>query len=160
MTGSRDTGGTASYPSYAVAVAGLNPIVDLRDNSLYNTQTSAGTGAFSYALGVQGYGLLGNLTSNYNDLYTSGPQAHFSILGNLTNTGLGDRLTLAAWQAGTGKDTNSINADPLYTNPTNLQPLSGSPLFGAGQTIPGIATDITGAARGNPPVSAPMKVPT
>src|SRR5205085_1790505 len=60
-------------------------------------------------------------------------------------------LTLAAWQAATGKDANSISADPLYGSTTNLQPQPGSPVIAAGQTIAGITTDILGVARNNPP---------
>ncbi len=153
MTGFRDAISTpATMPSYALAIAGTNPIVDVRNNSLYNTQTAANTtAASSYAIGLASALPLSNLTINYNDLYTSGANGKLTRFGSLAASAGTDSTTLAAWQANTGKDLNSISADPMYTSATDLQPLSGSQLFGAGQAIAGITTDILGFVRGNPP---------
>ena len=81
---------------------------------------------------------------NNNNYYVSGPAAVLGSVGGL------DRTTLAAWQASTGQDANSIAANPLFNTPTNLQPQTGSPLGAAGAVTP-TTTDITGAIRGNPP---------
>ena len=102
MTGSRNA---ASFPSYGLAIGGTNPTVDLRDNILSNTQTSSSTGK-SYAIGLAYASPYTNLTSNYNDLFTSGAQGNFSQTGGLGTTGT-DRTSLAAWQTETTKDTNS-----------------------------------------------------
>ena len=102
MTGAR-TG--ASSPSYGVFVGGANPIVDLRDNIFFNTQTNGSTGK-SYAIGLIYASPYTNLTSDFNDLFTSGANAFFAETGGF-GTGGTDRLTLGAWQAETGKDGNS-----------------------------------------------------
>ena len=155
MTGARDAAVLATQPSYALAILGANPGVDIRDNALYNTQTAAnggaGGGAGSYAIGFSAIGLYNIPISNYNDLYSSGASSHFSAVGNLVNV-LGDRPNLAAWRNETGKDTpNSFSADPLFVSASFLRPQAGSPLLGAGQSIAGITTDIVGDPRGNPP---------
>src|SRR5207249_11170588 len=119
-------------------------------NALYNTQTSTSTGK-SYAIGLAYASPYANLTSNYNDLFTSGAQGFFAQTGGLGTAGT-DRTSLAAWQTETGKDTpNSISADPLFTSASNLRPQAASPLIGAGQTIGGITTDIDGNTRQSPP---------
>ena len=150
MTGDRGTGTTAS--SLALAIGGANPVVNVINNALFNTQTTASTGR-SYAIGL-GYGLAGsanftNLTSNYNDLFTSGANAGFSTITNLNPT-VTELTSLAAWQnaaTGTGKDTpNSISVDPLFTSLTDLH-ISGAPLQDAGTTIAAVTDDIDGQSR-------------
>ena len=51
-------------------------------------------------------------TSDYNDFYTTG--------ANLARWGGTDITDLAALQAASGKDVNSISADPLFVSNTNL----------------------------------------
>ena len=64
----------ATTGSYALAIIGANPLSNVRDNALYNTQTAtnggAGGTAGSYAIGLSSIGLYNFFTSNYNDLYT------------------------------------------------------------------------------------------
>jgi hypothetical protein len=83
MSGNRDTGGATSQPAFALAILGANPLVDLRDNALYNVST-AGTGgpggnAGSYAIGLSSTAPYTKLTSNYNDLFTSGASSHAAL---------------------------------------------------------------------------------
>ena len=52
---------------YALAVNGNNPLLDLRDNILFDTQAT-GAANLSYAIGL-GYATFTNLTSNWNDLF-------------------------------------------------------------------------------------------
>ncbi|HEU5066127.1 MAG TPA: hypothetical protein VFT86_09695, partial [Gaiellaceae bacterium] len=170
MTGARDGGATlTSTGSYALAVVGANPLLNVRNNALYNTQTAtnggAGNTAGSYAIGLSAIGLYNFLTSNYNDLYTSGPSSHFSAVGAIGTATVAqvpffDRPTFAAWKAETGKDANSINVDPMFGSATNLRPLPGSPLLGAGQTIAGITTDIVGDPRADPPTIGAYENPS
>jgi hypothetical protein len=56
------------------------------------------------------------------------------------------RTTLANWQAGSGTDTNSIEDDPLYTDPDagDLTLQAESPAVDAGVVIPGVNDDFTG----------------
>ena len=151
MVGNRDAGvgGATSQPAFALAILGANPKVDLRDNALYNIST-AGTGgpggnAGSYAIGLSSTAPYTNLTSNYNDLFTSGTSSHFAMAGSLVNV-LFDLPTLAAWQAALGTDANSIAVDPTFSSPINLQPSPGTPLVGAGTPV-AVTVDILGLAR-------------
>lgn len=143
MTGTR---GAATNPSIALAIGGSNPPVDIRDNILVNTQTSTGTGR-SYAIGLA-YSTYSNLISNYNDLFTSGTSAKFAVVGGLTNTPAGDRLTLAAWRTETGQDLSSISADPNFSGTNDLHVVNTgptvSPVANAGVVIAGITVDFDG----------------
>jgi hypothetical protein len=81
---------------------------------------------------------------NYNDYWVpvssaTGPQ----VLGFLAS----DRLLLTDIQAATGKDANSISADPLFVSATNLHLGAGSPAIGVGQTIAAVTDDIDGDGR-------------
>ncbi len=148
MTGSKDISTTATAPSYALAILGTNPLVDIRDNILYNTQTSVGVGSNSYAIGLGAFPPYTNVTSNFNDLFTSGPQSTFARTGSLAILLGADSANLAAWQGATGKDANSISSDPLFVNtPDNLHVPPTSPVFNAGTPAGGIVTDIDGDTR-------------
>ncbi len=89
-------------------------------------------------------------TSNYNVtwLNTSGGTQTFGQSGS-TNY-----ITLADWQAGTGKDLQSISADPLFTNPGagNYMPAN---IAGDGATMGtssvGVTDDILSVIRGANP---------
>jgi Calx-beta domain len=148
MTGDRGTGTTAS--SLALAIGGTNPIVNARNNILYNTQTTVSTGR-SYAIGTA-YGPTGaanfsNLTSDNNDLFTSGANAGFSVITTLNS---GTELTsLAAWQTATGKDAASVSGDPKFMSATELHIDTSmtTVVSNAGTPISGITIDIDGDTR-------------
>ncbi|MFZ1220314.1 MAG: hypothetical protein WAO00_13545, partial [Chthoniobacterales bacterium] len=142
MTGARDSASLATSPSFALAVLGSNPVVDIRDNVLYNTQTSATAASLSYAIGLSSIAPFTNITSNFNDFFTSGASAAFSRIGSLAQSTGVDLTTLAAWQASTGKDANSISADPLFVNSlTDLHVPIGSPVVNVGTAVGGIVVD-------------------
>ncbi|QQR73046.1 MAG: DUF11 domain-containing protein [Holophagales bacterium] len=149
MVGNRDTGGATNQPAFALAVLGANPKVDIRNNALYNISTAgtggAGGNAGSYAIGLSSTAPFNNITSNYNDLFTSGGSSHFAMAGSLSSIVV-DVATLAAWQSTVGKDANSISVDPLFNSSTVLQPQLGSPLLNAGTPV-AVTIDITGATR-------------
>ncbi len=137
MTGDRGAGTTGS--SLALAVMGTDPIIDIRNNILINKQTTASTGK-SYAIGL-GYSTFVNLTSNYNDLFTSGANANFGVTTAL-NSGT-DRTTLALWQTATGKDANSKNLDATFMSATDLHlNVSGNPGLNAAATPIAVTDDI------------------
>ncbi|HKP51475.1 MAG TPA: S-layer homology domain-containing protein [Chloroflexia bacterium] len=151
MTG--DRGATATqYGSFGLAIGGTDQPINVINNILMNTQTQSGGGAGgrSYAIGV-GYTTFANLTSNYNDLYVNGAQATLGLTGALLNTAGGgtgtDRVDLAAWQAGTGKDANSISADPLFVSTTDLHITPPSPANNTGTPIGTVTTDFDGQTR-------------
>jgi hypothetical protein len=148
MTGSRVA---ATNPSYALAIGGSNPIVDVRSNIFLNTQTGTSTGKM-YAIGTAS-STFSNMTSNYNDFFVSGTNTFVGQSGGLGTAGT-DRATLAAWIAATGVDTpNSISADPTFVSASNvhLQTSPIPPVSRAGVTIAGITTDFDGDSRQSPP---------
>jgi parallel beta-helix repeat protein len=77
-------------------------------------------------------------TMDYNNLFTIG-----NFVGRLTNTDYGD---LAAWQAGSGRDVNSVSYNPGYLSATNLH--SGSHwIDGRGLALAEVTDDIDGEPR-------------
>ncbi len=146
MTGTR---GTASYSSYALAIGGTTPVLDIKNNALFNSQSSTGAGQ-SYAIGLAYTSTTGgylNLTSIKNGMDTSGTSALLAKVGSL-NQGTGTTLaTLAAWTVETGADATSISADPMFNSTTNLRPQIGSPLVNAGIPAGGIVNDILCVSR-------------
>jgi hypothetical protein len=150
MTGNRGAG--ATFPSYGLAIAGSNPIVDIRNNIFSNTQTTASTGKM-YAIGTNS-ATFTNMTSNFNDLYVTGTNTFVGQTGGL-GTGGTDRATLANWQTTTGGDANSIGTDPLFISTTDLHlqaGLTASPALGAGTTGTGVTIDFDNDPR---PAAAP-----
>ena len=154
MTGDRGT--TANlYPSFALAIAADQP-TNVLNNILLNTQTrtgSTGGGGESVAYGILP-ATFANLTSNYNDLFVSGPNGVVGLTGGLTSTaqtttaGTGVvRTTLADFQTATGKDANSVSVDPLFVSDTDLHLQITSPVRDAGTPIAGVTTDIDGNTR-------------
>jgi hypothetical protein len=149
MTGTI-TGSVGTYPSYALAIGGSNPVVDARDNVLLFTQVTNGTG-IGYAIGTASTTFT-NLTSDHNVMFTS-TGALFGVgkTGGLSTSGT-TRTTLANWQSATGKDTNTVFANPLFASTTNLHITNAtSPAWQTGTPIAAITTDIDGEARGTTP---------
>jgi hypothetical protein len=146
MTG--DRGAVASQiGSYGVAITGVDPTVELKNNVLYTTQTSGGgANAKSYAIGMVTT-TFANLDSNYNDFVSTGANA-----GGFRTAGLGatgtDLATLSAWQTAVSDDANSLAVDPTFVDPlVNLHLQSGSPMVGAGTAAGGITVDFDGDSR-------------
>jgi hypothetical protein len=76
--------------------------------------------------------------SNYNNLYTAGP--------NLTPI----HTTLASYQAVTGRDSLSVSVPPQFTSTSVLIP-NAPALMNSGLLLPEVPTDINGRLRNNPP---------
>jgi uncharacterized repeat protein (TIGR01451 family) len=81
------------------------------------------------------------LTSNYNVLFASGTGGVLGLFNAI------DQATLAAWQAATGQDANSIAADPLYVSTTDLHLTAASPARNIGLVIPSVAVDFDNDTR-------------
>lgn len=137
--------------SYALAIGGTDPSVELKNNILYNTQTATGA-ANNYAIGYAS-AAFSNLVSNNNLYYTAGSNGKLAVTGELGDNTVGTVLTtLAALQTVTSQDANSINTDPLFSRTDSLVPdLRATGIVGAGTAIPGVTTDIAGVVRNNPP---------
>src|SRR4030095_5236518 len=128
------TGG--SDKSYALAVGGSNPTIDVRNNILVNTQNN-GTGN-NYAIGF-GYSTFTALTSNNNDFFVTNPGATFFIGATSSLSSPTNQATLANLQTATGKDGSSINVNPVFTSATNLHIVAANatnaPLDNGGATV-------------------------
>ena len=138
------TGATlsSSYTSYSACLSVFSGItaLDVRNNIFKNSMTPvSGTGNKTYAV----YSASTNAAFtniNHNNYFIDGINPKVGYLSS-------DRTTLANWQSATTQDANSISGDPLFTSPTNMLPLSGSPVIGAGTAIAGITTDYAGTTR-------------
>ncbi len=136
----------ADQGQFALAVGGSNPLIDVRDNVLFDEQAT-GAANQGYAIGL-GYATFTNLTSDRNDLFVP-PVGNFRFgrTGSLGTGGGTDHLTLAAWQSATGKDAASIASDPLFASPTDLHLTDGSPARDAGIPLAAVTADIDGEPR-------------
>lgn len=131
------TGGT--YPSYAIAISGSNPIVTLKNNIFVNNNTAA-TASLQYAIGL-GYNTFTNLTSDYNDFFSVGTD--LANVNNLSSSGA-EQHTLADWQTTTGQDAHSKNINPVFVSASDLHtaPVADNlPLMDSG-TVVSVTTDI------------------
>lgn len=102
-------------------------------NLLNNILAASGGGYAIYTWNTNNLG-----ASNNNDLYTTGPW-----LGRWAGTNADG---LAAWQSISGKDNNSVSADPLFYSPTDLHALQIA-LDSTATPISGITEDIDGDLR-------------
>ncbi|MGH9930681.1 MAG: beta strand repeat-containing protein, partial [Pyrinomonadaceae bacterium] len=158
MTGNRGTT-TTQTPSYGVAITGVDPTVELKNNIFYNTLDpgSGGANAKSYAIGMMTTTFV-NLDSNFNDFFSAGPLPGFFRSGSLGAAAGTDYGTLALWRAAVADDINSQELDPVYVNPANDLHLNGltTPLLGDGLAGFAITTDFDNDPRpaANPDVGA------
>jgi hypothetical protein len=116
---------TSGYALYVVDGSGI----DVMNNNLVST----GGGYAIYWSSIGGLGV-----SNYNNLYTTGTNVGYSSSTNRTN--------LAAWQAATGLDMNSVSVDPQYFSATDLH-TGASAINGRGTPIAAVTDDIDGNIR-------------
>lgn len=125
------TGGTTAAPLWSS--------IDMRNNSisLIRSGITATTGLLYFA---EAY-ITNGFQSSHNNYHYDGQGTSGMVRVATTNYN-----TLADWQA-LGKDTLTINADPLYNGITDLNCLGNSPNRNAGTTISGINTDILGLTR-------------
>jgi hypothetical protein len=161
MTGSR-IAAAGQVPSFAVAIAGIDPTVELKNNIFYTTQdgSAGGANAKSYAIGMQTTTFT-NLNSNYNTFYTAGLTPGFFRRGSLAPAAGSDYDKIALWRVDTGQDANSLTVDPIFVNPvTDLHLQATSPMLGAGTPIAGVTIDFDGQARDTPPDIGADEIPT
>lgn len=104
----------------------------LFNNVLVHEGTLPGNHALHLSINSQ------DAVSNYNNLYTAGP--------NLTPI----YTTLAAYQAATGRDSLSVSVPPQFISTSVLVP-NAPALMNSGLYLPEVPTDITGWLRNNPP---------
>jgi hypothetical protein len=147
-TGDRGAGANQTG-SFAIAITGANPVVELTDNILYSTQTSSdvGTNDKTYAIGME-TSTFTNFASDFNDFFTSGANAAGFRTGGLTAGGGTDHATLAAWRTATTKDASSKSVDPLFVSPlTNLHLQGNSPMINQAAASLLVTNDFDGQTR-------------
>ncbi|MBK8427987.1 MAG: hypothetical protein IPL27_19370 [Lewinellaceae bacterium] len=142
MTGDRGAVATQT-PSYAIAITGTDPVVDLKNNIFYTTQIASGGGvnAKSYAIGIATTSFV-NLNSNFNNFWSDGANDGGFRSGSLGAAAGTDYATLALWQAAVSDDANSLEIDPGFLNPLNDLHIPVNALASAGTPIVGITDDI------------------
>ncbi|NUN09581.1 MAG: T9SS type A sorting domain-containing protein [Ignavibacteriaceae bacterium] len=111
-------------------------------NNIIQVLRSSNTPSAKY-YAVQFENILGNIVSDYNDMFVNGNGVMF---GNWNGT---DISSLPAWKTTTGLDANSISKFVHFAD--SLGPHLAAPSLGdldlAGTTIPGIDVDIDGELR-------------
>ncbi|MGB4844283.1 MAG: T9SS type A sorting domain-containing protein [Ferruginibacter sp.] len=132
--------------SYSIGIALDNDVsANIKNNIVYNQLGLLG-GIGTGAAGIAVQTGVGQFTSlDYND-YVSAATLGTNSIGKIGATDYG---TLAAWQAATGAEANSLNVIPVFVSATNLHLDSASncQLDGYGTPIAGITTDIDAATR-------------
>ncbi len=124
--------------SAALHVGAGARLLDIRNNSFYNTLTNISDTSYAYAF----YSEVGDTAFsqfNYNNYYASGTQGK---LGFLTT----DLLSLANIVTATSSNFNSINFNPNYNSATDLH-AQGVSLYQKATPIAGITTDIDAETR-------------
>ncbi len=119
------------------ATVGTFSTIDIANNNLINMA------------GSQAMYLVGSkipVSSDYNNLYTSGPSlVKFALIKG------GFYSRLSDWFLTTGNDANSISADPVFVSATDLHLKKNSPCARKGIATPMFQYDIDGDYRKNNP---------
>ncbi len=146
---------TASQSGAGIRIASTTPAnLTLKNNavSVDLTSTTATINhydivapATSYAWGTGG--------ADYNDYHFNASNAQMKLGGVGTSVPYTAVADLATWktQFTPAQDAASISADPLFSSPSNLAPIVGSPILDAGVAGTGVTVDYTGATRVDPP---------
>ena len=138
LSGTISRSGATTDKSAALYIASTVGGLDIKNNSLNNSiVNSSGTSA-AYAI----YSDAANTAFtaiNYNNYFVAGSQAMLAYLA-------ADQSTLAAWKTASGQDVNSLNGNPAFASPTDLQPTSGI-MNKTGVYISTVLTDYAGNTR-------------
>lgn len=132
------------YPSYGIALSGLDPSVDMRNNIMTTTQIATGGGAVkTYAFGTAST-TFDNLISDHNSFFSGGVQAGGFRSGSLANNAGTSYPTIAAWRTATSRDMNSVQVEPVFVSATDLHlDANSNPLIkSAGTPISTVTSDI------------------
>jgi len=99
---------------------GIGSVADIRNNAVVNKLgrlASLGLGA----CGIYAQTDNTQFTDiNYNDYFINSTGSGINAIGKLSTTTTA--VTLSGWKTATGKDINSVSADPGFTSDSNLQP--------------------------------------
>lgn len=142
--GGSQTAGAAN--TFAFSSDGATNTRAVQDNVFMNARGNAGGTGKHYAVQLGGAGVNpAGLTSNANIFYAPATGGVLGLYGGA------DRGTLADWQAATGQDAGSFNADPLFVSPTtatvDLHMQDASPASAAGVLVASVTDDFDGELR-------------
>ncbi|WP_414655260.1 beta strand repeat-containing protein, partial [Flavobacterium sp. UBA7682] len=130
--------------SYGIAITGIDPSVEMKNNIISTTQIATGGGLLkTYAFGTLST-TFNNLVSNNNVFYSGGVQDGGFRSGSLANNAGTSYATLADWTTATAKDANSIEVQPVFVAANDLHLVSGSnpTIDGIGAPIASVTNDI------------------
>ena len=143
LQGNVTSSSTANWSACISLISGTT-LVDMRNNILKNSlQPTSGTPASKTYAVMNGGTATTFSSSNYNDYYVNG-------IGPNIGYQTADQATLAAWQAATTQDANSMSLDPVFVSGTDLH-ASAAGLMKTGVLIPTVLNDFAGTFRTNPP---------
>ena len=126
---------------YAIADTGAGTALTVLNNAIQLSERTNRTVALWHGGGV--------FSSDYNALSNRTGGNPLCAVGHAGTT---DYTTLASWQNATGRDGNSLEGDPGFSDSLNLHITPNSSLLdGRGLAIPSILTDADGEGRGDPP---------
>lgn len=149
MSGDRGTV-AMQMPSYGIAITGVDPIIDLRNNIIFNEQVASGGGvnAKAYAIGMVST-TFANLNSNYNDFVTIGANDGGFRSGSLGTTSNVDYATLALWATAVADDANSVEITPVFvaSNDLHLDTVLNPTLDNLGTPISTVTQDFDCESR-------------
>jgi trimeric autotransporter adhesin len=141
LTGNRESNNFVNFaPSYGVAIVGNSPIVELKNNIIYNNQTISGASlnANAFALGTSSNNFA-NLDADYNLYFPNGANSRGFRSGSLLANQGTNYANVSLWSNATGDDINSAligEVDPLFVNPlSNLRIPITSPAVDRGITV-------------------------
>ncbi len=142
-------GNTINYSASAYSVGiGLDDGTagNVSGNNVVNNLgrlSTVGAGAVALALETGAAQLTGGDTNN---LYCNSTGGGTNLVGKIAAT---DYATMAAWRTASGRDANSISADPDYVSNTDLHIRQDliSPVSNAAAPIAGILNDYDGDSR-------------
>jgi hypothetical protein len=142
LSGSTGTGGSSCFANGNGLTSTNADAIEVRNN-VFLMEGSSTAAAPLYAHYTTRTSYSAAVLSN-NSLYVSVSGAATGHLGrfNATNYATSD---LTGWQTATG-ETSSQNSNPSLNSPSNLTPLSGSSLIGAGTPV-SVTTDFLGVTR-------------
>ncbi len=147
LTGQLSNSSSGGAAAFAIGDANLTTVgtnVDVRNNIFSLTGSSTTAGGNFWAVYTPATTLTGSVL-NYNDLYCNGTGVTNNV-GRFNGT---NYTTLAAWQAATAMEANSVAGNPQFNSATDLHinPAAGTPVESAATPIAGIGSDIDGDAR-------------
>lgn len=135
------TGLTGATMQTALFVGATVTAVDLRNNVFANSYDNSSASADkSYA--IYSAAPASAFTSiDHNDYHASGATGVLGFFGGA------DVTTLAALQAATTQDANSIDGDPAFVSATDLYLTAASAAIGGATPLAAVTTDIDGGIR-------------